>query len=61
VPYAVRALWRLPGPGLKLAAGVGLVAAPVLLYLVWPPLGLLAGLAVLVAFTPGGWGRISRR
>jgi hypothetical protein len=60
-PLALRLLLAIPDPRWRVAAGVGAVALPALLYVAAPKAGLAAGLLVLSAFLPGGWTRRRRR
>jgi hypothetical protein len=53
-PWAWRWLRAMPA-GRAVAVGLLLVVAPVLLYLVLPGLGLVAGVITLVLFTPPSW------
>ena len=53
-PWALRWLRSLP-PGWALPVGLLLLGAPVLLYLLFPPLGVLAGAVALALFTPPRW------
>jgi hypothetical protein len=58
-PWALRWLRSLP-PGWALPIGLLVLGAPVLLYLLFPPLGVLAGAVALALFTPPSW-RTRRR
>jgi hypothetical protein len=53
-PWALRWLKSMP-PGWALAVGLLLLGTPVLLYLLLPPLGVLAGAITLALFTPPRW------
>jgi hypothetical protein len=53
-PWALRWL-RSMSPGWAIGAGLLLLGAPVLLYLVFPPLGVVAGAVTLALFTPASW------
>jgi len=58
-PWALRWLRSLR-PGWALPIGLLLLGAPVLLYLLFPPLGVLAGAVALALFMPPSW-RTRRR
>jgi hypothetical protein len=55
VPPALRLLRRLPGPAWQMGVGVALLAVPALLFVAWPPGGVVLGALVLLAFTPARW------
>jgi hypothetical protein len=58
-PWAWRWLGSMP-LGWAVTVGLLLVGLPVLLYLLLPPLGLVAGALTLALFTPPGWRTRSR-
>jgi hypothetical protein len=53
-PWALRWL-RTMSPGWALSTGLLLLGAPVLLYVILPPLGVVAGAITLALFTPPRW------
>ena len=53
-PWGFRWLGSMPW-GWAVGVGLALLGLPVLLYLISPPLGLVAGVLTLALFTPPGW------